>query len=196
MVKMPIIYFVRHGETDWNVAKRYQGQTDTPLNDHGRGQAARNGRALKELLGSKAAALDYVASPLSRTAETMTIIRREIGLEPDGFRRDDRLKEIHFGHWEGRVWYDLPAEDPEGFAGRKADPWSWRPRQGESYAMLSARVAGWLEGVREPTIAVSHGGVSRVLRGLLLGLTPHDITDLEVPQDKLMVIENGKLAWV
>jgi len=196
MPTVPTIYFVRHGETDWNVAKRYQGQTDTPLNDRGRGQAARNGRVLREVLGPEAAALDYVASPLMRTSETMAIIRRELGLEPDRFRRDDRLKEIHFGHWEGRVWYDLPAEDPEGFAARKADPWGWTPRLGESYAMLSDRVAGWLLSVERPVVVVSHGGVSRVLRGRVLGLAPRLITDLEVPQDKVMVLESGALRWV
>jgi probable phosphoglycerate mutase len=195
MPKLPTIYFVRHGETDWNVAKRYQGQTDTPLNDRGREQAARNGRVLRELLGADAARLDYVASPLMRTAETMSIIRRELGLEPNDFRCDDRLKEIHFGHWEGRVWYDLPTEDPVGFAARRADPWGWTPRLGESYAMLSERIAGWLSSVERPAVVVSHGGVSRVLRGHVLGLGPQSITDLEVPQDKVMVLDGGRLSW-
>ncbi|HZL86046.1 MAG TPA: histidine phosphatase family protein, partial [Candidatus Krumholzibacteria bacterium] len=98
------LYFVRHGETDWNRAQRYQGQRDIPLNATGRAQAGRNGRALALALGGNAGALDYVASPLVRARETMEIMRREIGLARDGYRSDDRLREIHYGHWEGELW--------------------------------------------------------------------------------------------
>lgn len=135
------LYFVRHGETDWNAIRRYQGQTDTPLNDHGRRQAARNGRELARMLGAGQGQLQpaygvaFVASPLSRTAETMRIIRREMGLPEAGFPTDDRLKEIHFGHWEGRIWEKLPEEDPVGFAARRADPFDWRPEGGEATAI-------------------------------------------------------------
>lgn len=194
MRDLPLIYFVRHGETDWNAAKRYQGQTDTPLNETGRGQAARNGRVLRELLRAPEE-IHFVASPLRRTYDTMTIVRREMGLAPDAFATDDRLKEIHFGHWEGRVWYDLPEEDPEGFAARLADPWGWVPRGGESYEMLSRRVAGWLETLDRPTCVVSHGGVSRVLRGLVLGLAPAEVPKLDVPQDKVLVLRGGRMEW-
>jgi len=189
------LYFIRHGETDWNAAKRYQGQTDIPLNDTGRGQAARNGQALKAALGV-ADIYDFVASPLARTSETMQIVRREMGLHIPGYRTDDRLKEIHFGHWEGQVWYDLPNQDGEAFALRLADPWGWQPRGGESYAMLSDRVAGWLADVRQPTVVVSHGGVSRVLRGLITGKSGRAVTDLEVPQDRVLLALNGELSWL
>src|SRR6185312_12901881 len=88
------LYFIRHGETDWNRDQRYQGQRDIPLNATGRGQAARNGKVLAGALGERAAGLDYVASPLERARETMQIVRRELGLPPDAFRTDDRLKEV------------------------------------------------------------------------------------------------------
>ena len=158
------IYFVRHGETDWNAAQRYQGQRDIHLNAKGRGQARRNGAVLSELLGEDAVSFDYVASPLQRARETMEIVRSELALPPDGYRSDPRLREIHYGHWEGQLLLDLPGVDPNGFAARKADIWNWQPREGESYRMLSDRVAQWLEEVRHDTIVASHGGVSRVLR--------------------------------
>jgi probable phosphoglycerate mutase len=190
----PPLYFVRHGETDWNRDRRYQGQTDIPLNATGREQAARNGSVLAKLLG-RGDGYDFVSSPLSRTAETMSIVRTAMGLEPHGFRTDPRLMEIHFGHWEGCVWDDLPDSDPENFRARLDDPWQWMPRGGESYRLLNDRVAAALDELKEPVVMVAHGGVSRVLRGYLLGLRPDEIPRLEVPQDRVLVIEDGKARW-
>lgn len=190
------VYFVRHGETDWNAAQRYQGQRDIPLNAKGHGQARRNGVILAELLGSEAAAFDYVASPLLRARQTMEIVRRELSLPPEVYRKDPRLAEIDYGHWEGQFLHDLPAADPEGFHGRKADTWNWQPRNGESYRMLSDRVTPWLQEIRQDTIVASHGGVSRVLRGLILQLTGSDVPFLEVPQDKVLVLSAGSASWL
>jgi probable phosphoglycerate mutase len=191
------LYFVRHGETDWNRAKRYQGQRDIPLNDTGRQQAGRNGRALAEALGSAAASLDYVASPLMRTRETMEIVRRELALAPSSaYRTDDRLREINYGHWEGRLWDELAGTDPEGHAARRADSWNWQPTGGESYRMLSERVAGWLAEAERDAVVVSHGGVSRVLRALVLPLKPADIPSLEVPQDRVLMVQAGSVRWL
>lgn len=190
------LYFVRHGETDWNVAQRYQGQRDIPLNATGRAQAERNGRTLAEQLGNKAASLDYVASPLLRARETMEIMRRELQLPADGYRTDTRLSEIDYGHWEGQLWNELPNTDPEGFAGRKADIWGWQPKGGESYSMLSQRVARWLAEVERDAVVASHGGVSRVLRGLILQLQGAEISHLEVPQDKVLLVNAGAIRWL
>jgi probable phosphoglycerate mutase len=140
--------------------------------------------------------LDYVASPLSRASETMRIARAELGLDPDDFRRDDRLKEQHYGHWEGQLWSELPRTDPEGFAARERDKWGWQPRGGESYAMLSERIAGWLAEVKEDCVVASHGAVSRVLRGLVANIRREDIALLEVPQDRVMVLANGRIDWL
>jgi probable phosphoglycerate mutase len=190
----PTIYFVRHGETDWNRARRYQGQTDVPLNDTGRAQAARNGEVLGRLLARRED-IDFLASPLLRTFETMESVRTAMGLEPRPFRTDERLMEINFGHWEGCAWDDLPSIDPEGFAARLADPWSWTPRGGESYERLHQRVATIIDELQKPTVMVAHGGVSKVLRGHLLGLKPDEISRLEVPQDRVLIIEDGTARW-
>lgn len=190
------LYFVRHGETDWNVAQRYQGRRDIPLNATGRVQAERNGRMLRELLGAGTVSLDYVASPLLRARETMEIMRRELRLPPEAYHTDERLAEIDYGHWEGHLWTELPQTDPQGFAARKADTWGWQPKGGESYRMLSQRVAGWLADVRRDAVVASHGGVSRVLRGLILELQPAEIFALEVPQDKVLLVRAGSIEWL
>ena len=190
------LYYVRHGETDWNKAQRYQGQKDIPLNATGRGQASGNGRLLAGALGTAAAGLDFVASPLARARETMEIIRGELGLAGAGYRTDARLREVHYGHWEGEAWQELPARDPDGYAAREADKWAWRPRGGESYRDLSERVAGWVATVERDAIVAAHGGVMRVLRGLLLRLEPAEIFLLDVPQDKVLVFGAGSARWL
>ncbi len=190
------LYFVRHGETDWNLAQRYQGQRDIPLNATGRMQAKRNGGVLRDLHGGDLLALDYVSSPLLRARETMEIIRRELTLPAQHYRIDARLAEIDYGHWAGQLWNDLPVTDAQGYAARKADPWNWRPLDGESYRMLSDRVAGWLREVERDSVVVAHGGVSRVLRGLVLQLEYSQIPTLEVPQDKVLVVKDGSARWL
>ena len=190
------LYYVRHGETDWNRDQRYQGQRDIPLNATGRSQAVRNGRALAEALGKDAAVIDHVASPLLRARETMELMRAELGLPPRGYRTDDRLREIHYGYWEGELWNELPAKDPQGFAAREADKWGWRPTGGESYRDLSERVAGWLREIERDAVVAAHGGVMRVIRGLILKLPPAEIFRLDVPQDKVLMVEAGHTKWL
>lgn len=191
-----ILYFVRHGETEWNRVQRYQGQQDIPLNATGREQAQRNGAALKTALGAQVAELDFVSSPLQRARETMEIVRGELGLPPAEYRQDARLSEIRYGHWEGQLWTELPDLDPEGFKARQANFWGWQPRDGESYAMLSDRVAGWLAEVDRTGIVVAHGGVMRVLRGLVECLAPEAIQTLPVPQDKVLILEQDTSRWL
>jgi probable phosphoglycerate mutase len=100
----PIVYYVRHGETDWNVIGRLQGRRDVPLNARGRAQAAHCGTILRELFansGRSPGDLDYVSSPLGRACETMELMRSTLGLSSDGYRLEPRLAEIAFGDWEG-----------------------------------------------------------------------------------------------
>jgi len=109
------VYFCRHGETDWNAERRYQGHSDIPLNDLGRAQAAANGRALRALLG-EGAPLIAIASPLSRAAETMEIMRETMGLPRRRYRLDDRLIEIDLGRWNGRTHAEIRGDEPDAGA--------------------------------------------------------------------------------
>ena len=191
---MPLIYFIRHGQTDWNAQLRLQGQRDIPLNETGRGQAARNGHKLGEIV-AQPDRFEFVASPLSRTRETMEIVRREMGLPRDGFRTDPILKEINYGAWEGFTLDELGAKDPDAINTRAADKWNSNVYGGESYAMLSERALKWLQSVDRDSIVVSHGGFSRCLRGFILGLDKNDTVGLDVPQDSFFSISDGQINW-
>jgi broad specificity phosphatase PhoE len=192
---LPPIVFLRHGETDWNVEGRLQGQRDIPLNDRGRAQAKRNGETIIAARPD-VAGYDFVASPLSRTRETMEIARRAMGLDPSAYRLDERLKELTFGRWEGFTTDDIRAQRPALIAERERDKWAFVPPDGESYALLLERALGWLQTVDRPTFVVSHGGVGRVLRSHLLGVEPLQAVSDDFPQDRLLVIENGSGTWV
>ncbi|MBU2580997.1 MAG: histidine phosphatase family protein [Alphaproteobacteria bacterium] len=189
------VYCVRHGQTDWNAQSRYQGQMDVPLNDSGREQALRNGQALRGLLPA-IADVQFVSSPLWRARETMQIVRRELGLEPLDFRTDERLKEVNYGAWEGQLLDTLKKTEASGLAARKADPYNFRPPDGESYADLMKRMVDWLDTVEADTIVATHGGISRTLRAHLLDLNPSGILDLAVPQDRVLVIRRGEMRWM
>lgn len=189
------LYLIRHGETDWNRAQRYQGQRDIPLNDTGRAQAKRNGLALKDYL-TNIGDYDFVSSPLSRAVETMELLRGAMGLDSKQFRVSSDIRELHYGHWEGHLASALPDSDPEGIAAKALDPFGWRPRGGESYADLMQRIVPWLRSIDRDTVAVTHGGVSRVARGAILNLPERDVPTLEVPQDRVLALRDARMHWL
>ncbi len=144
----PTIYYMRHGETDWNVEGRLQGGIDTPLNELGLTQAAHAGRVLAGLFarrGLDASNLAFVASPLQRARVTMDMVRAELKLPPGGYALDDRLREIGYGHWEGSTLAQARVSHPELYASRERDKWGALPPGGESYASVQIRMRDWYE---------------------------------------------------
>jgi broad specificity phosphatase PhoE len=192
---LALIFFVRHGQTDWNAEGRMQGQLDVPLNDLGRQQAARNGCVLRSVIAHPER-FDFVASPLCRTTETMEIVRREMGLPPGDYRTDDRLRELHRGEWQGYILAELMNERPDVALAYQNGRWNVRAPSGESMAMLSARVLEWLDDVRHDTVVVAHGGPMRCIRGALMSLEPEEIVALPAPQDQVLRIEGTVMCWL
>jgi broad specificity phosphatase PhoE len=189
----PLI-FLRHGETDWNRDLRLQGRCDTPLNELGRRQAARNGRALAGILRAGDYAL--VSSPLVRAAETMEIVLEAAGWAGTPFATDDRLVEISYGTWEGLTLPDIELRDADGLRRREQQKWTFAPPDGESYAAMSARVGRWLDSLDRPGLVVAHGGTMRVLLHLLAGLPAEDAPHLVAPQDRVMIFNAGRVATI
>jgi broad specificity phosphatase PhoE len=192
---MPLIYFVRHGQTDYNAAKRIQGELDIPLNVTGRLQAQRNGGLLNELIADKER-FDFVASPLSRARQTMEIVRAAMGLPQGGYRTDDRLKEISFGEWAGFTWLEIMERDPEPYDRRTADRWNVAPPGGQCYREMHQTVGEWFAEVTSDTVVVAHYGTARLIRGHVLKLPPEEILRLDAPQDKVLMIDGETLSWL
>jgi len=188
----PLLYYVRHGETDWNAEMRYQGQVDIPLNDKGRGQAKHNGEKLFERIG-KAEGYEFISSPLSRTRETMEIVRTAMNLDVHNYNLDKRLIEISYGDFEGKTKAELKAINRDYFLGRKDDAWNFRPYNGESQADALSRISGWYASL-DPAkmhVVTAHGAVGRVLRQYLLDLPKEEAAAFTFPQDEVFELRKG-----
>jgi broad specificity phosphatase PhoE len=190
------LYFVRHGETDWNRVARLQGQQDVALNDLGRRQAGEAAQHLRDLIGAQANELPWIVSPMARTMETMRIMRRSLGLPDHGWRSEERLRELSFGQWEGLTWKEVRKADPPGAALRTADKWGFTPPGGESYATLLERIRPVIEGLSGDAIMVAHGGVARAALVLLTGMEPAAATMEDIWQGRVLVFEAGGFFWV
>ena len=191
----PTLYFLRHGQTDWNVEMRIQGQHDIPINETGRQQARENGRSLARLLDDPAR-FRYIASPLGRTRETMNIVRQELGLPSHGYETDDRLKEIYFGLWQTYTMDELKETQAELVAAREADKFNFTPPMGESYAQVLARIRSWLPYVTEDAVIVCHGGVLRMLDHHFNGTPTDEVAHQLIPQDRIYKWDGQMAAWL
>lgn len=129
---MTTLILIRHGQTDWNVEGRWQGQADSLLNERGREEARRTARALRRF---EFAAL--YSSDLRRAIETAQIIAVRMALQ---IIPELRLREIHLGVWQGMLSTDIQAKYPDEFRRWHALPLAVHPPGGEDIPALAARV--------------------------------------------------------
>lgn len=183
-----MIYLVRHGQTEFNLARRYQGGLDSPLTAQGHSQARRIGALLGELLDGEGWAM--ASSPQGRARRTAEIINEGLGL-PLGF--DPRLREISLGAWDGLLIDEVHDRAPPN-----VDVWERQLHApgGESFEAIAARIADWLaevDGSGRRIVAVSHGMAGRVLRGLYGGFSRQAMLELDVPQDAVFRLHEGRI---
>lgn len=196
MPDWPELYFIRHGQTDWNVEGRYQGGRDVPLNETGRVQAEAVGKALRALIerdGGGPADYAWYASPLIRAIETMQIVLAAFAPPHPDVSIDPLLVEISFGSLEGRLHADIVDEVVTAPGRRDEGFWFHRPEGGENYDDLMARVAPFLTGLVGPSVVVAHGGVLRVVRHLIEGAARVDVVNWSTPQDVVYRFAEGRM---
>ena len=154
---MTDLYLVRHGETDWNRARRIQGLTDIPLNDTGREQARLTGTLL-----TRRPITRVVASPLSRARETAEIIARELGLPEPELR--DALVERNYGDAEGLSFHEVDVRFSRDLEVHGRDT-----RDEVTARVIPVLQALAAEHPGESIVVVSHGGA---IRAALLAAEP------------------------
>ncbi len=188
------LLLVRHGETQWNRDSRFQGIRDIPLNDNGRGQAAKAGEFLKDVQ------IDFaVSSPLARPKETAEIILRHhpgvsLDLETD-------LTEICHGLWEGKLESEIEADFPGLLQEWKTAPETVQMPEGENLQQVWDRaIACWQEilnkyyeeGTPKTGLVVAHDAINKVILCYLLGLKPANFWNVKQGNGAVSVIDYDK----
>lgn len=193
----PEFFFARHGETEWNRERRYQGRRDIPLNERGQRQADANGPLLRGLIerdGRAPSDFAWYASPLSRAAETMDRMRAAFDVELPPVIYDDRLVEISFGTLEGLLHNELPPELATPPGRREPSYWRHRPPEGENYDDVADRLTSLSRDLTGPSVIVAHGGILRVLRHLVAGDPHGDVLNWPPPQGTVAHFRDGTMT--
>jgi broad specificity phosphatase PhoE len=168
------IYLVRHGATDLTAEDRFAGSTEVSLSEEGRRQVT----ALAERL--RGDTLDAVyASPLQRTLETARIIAGPHHLEP---LSEPDLREIDYGHWEGKTRDEVESAFPHEYDAWQEDPLTIAPAGGESGIQVLARALPVMRRIvqqheHRAVLVVSHKGTNRLLVSSLLGFDARGYRD-------------------
>jgi len=159
------VLLARHGETDWNSERRWQGHADRPLNDVGREQAE---ELAESLVGREISAIH--SSDLARARHTADIVARRLGLP---VTLDARLREVDTGEWSGMTLEEAEARFPEGFHRWQEGHTGWE--QGETYEEMGRRVVPAVLAIAarhhgQTVLVVTHGGSIRACRAAAAGV--------------------------
>jgi len=185
-----LVLLARHGETDWNAARRWQGHADPPLNERGREQA----RSLAALLAGRSVSTIY-SSDLQRASETAGIVAESLGLP---VRLDERLREVDVGEWSGLTTVEIEERFPGALARRRDGGSGWE--LGESYEAMGERVKAALLAIAgahpdEIVLAVTHVGPVRMMRRLagLQGEEWQRVANCDLDE---LAVRGGRIRWL
>lgn len=165
---MKTIYFIRHGQTKWNVANKICGATDIELTDLGRDQARQTGKLIASRIREGKMHIDMIlTSPLSRAFDTASLIAEETGID---FRAEERLREQNFGK------YESTPRDGKEFALQKEN-FIYSFDGGESMLKVAHRIYDLLDELATDDkiyLLVAHNGIARMINSYF-----HDMTNKE-----------------
>ena len=187
------VYLVRHGETEWNAARRIQGQSDSALTAKGEQQARQVAQRARSL-----GITHVVTSDLGRTRRTAEIIADACGCT---VILDPRLRELHMGVLEEREIDSLTAEE-EAWRKQMVDGTpDGRIPQGESMTELGARVREGLDSLLElpegsVPLVVSHGIALGCLLGTIIGLPPYAERRLRLRNCSISRVDHQQSPWL
>ncbi|MCS6827860.1 MAG: histidine phosphatase family protein [Caldilinea sp.] len=180
---MTEFWLVRHGQTDWNLQGRYQGQADPPLNETGVQQA----QAVAEALTGRCYAALY-SSDLERARVTAGIIARRLGLE---VIVDPRLREVNQGAWEGLLVTEIQERYPLEWEARQRDRLHFRAPGGESIEDVAARIWTAMDDIAR---CHPHKAVIVVSHGLALATMLCRVQDIPLAQARELIPNNAEIV--
>ena len=190
---MGLFYLIRHGVTEWNAENRMCGRSDIPLSEAGRQQAEVLAKRLK-LIPLEA----LYSSPLKRALETARLISELTGLQPI---LDERLVELDYGEWEGKLLADILRNEPATYRAWDADPAQLAPPGGESGLAAQQRIVSFLDSLagKHPqghVLVVSHKTVCRLAICHVLGMSPSEYRRrLILSNAALSIIQSQPWGW-
>jgi len=184
---MKVLYFVRHGQSEWNASGRMQGRRNSDLSALGREQAEAHGRLLASVEIES-----LIASPLARARQTAEIIERYVGC---GIAYDERIVEWDCGDWSGRLRTDIERLWPDEWAALQADRYYYRGPGCENYPDMIARAAPFVDEIlaapARRIAIVSHGVIGRIMIGIALRMTPAEMIAFAQPNDIVYRVRLG-----
>jgi alpha-ribazole phosphatase len=176
------LFLTRHGQTDWNIAGRYQGQSDTPLNETGLRQAEQ----IAKRLSSETIHAIY-SSDLSRAANTAQSIADFHSLE---VKKDSRWRELSFGDWEGLTYQEMSAHSPDLFEAWMKDSLTVSTPNGETLAQLAERAKAAFDEIKnnhkdQTVLVVAHSGSLQSLLAVTFGVDLNRYWQFRISQASL-----------
>ncbi|MEP2717680.1 histidine phosphatase family protein [Pseudophaeobacter sp.] len=185
MMSFPTIWFLRHGQTEWNAELRIQGQLESRLSPLGQSHARQQADLIQPILTQSP---QCFVSPLGRAQETAGI-----ALAGMGFATDPRLAEANAGDLQGMTLPEVALRFP--------DIWSANPKHldlfcaapnGEGYESFHARILSFMQDLTGPSVVVAHGLLGQVMRGIALNLSRAEMAALSNEQGCIYVLEEGR----
>lgn len=181
---------MRHGETEWNLQNRMQGQLDSPLTQKGQAQAVKMGQILNREIADPHNYHMYT-SPLGRTMHTSELVAQNFEFKPI---KSDLLMEVYAGSWGGKLRADIAHQYPDIENGKQ--PTMCFSPDGESLEEMNARAKQWLVSLTEQAIVVSHGQIGFVIRALYTGLSFAEVYAKGDSQEGVYLLHQGEERFI